>query len=86
MKLFENIGRNTFKLSEIGLPGEEVTIEKECPVCKEVNKVTVKKKDLEKWQRREMLIQRAFPYLDAGKREILKTGICPKCWDKLFKR
>ena len=30
------------------------------------------------------LIQYAFPNLNAGEREFIKTGITPKEWDELF--
>jgi len=30
-----------------------------------------------------MLVQNAFPDFDADQREIVKTGICSKCWTKL---
>ena len=82
MKLFENIGNNVFKVNEIGQP-DEITIERKCPMCQKTSNVTVKKQDIEKWKKGE-LIQRAFPYLDNDQREILKTGICPACWDKVM--
>ena len=31
-----------------------------------------------------MLIQDAFPMLDAGQREFIKTGITPEEWDAAF--
>ena len=31
-----------------------------------------------------MLIQDAFPMLDAGQREFIKTGITPQEWDAMF--
>jgi len=31
-----------------------------------------------------MHIQNAFPYLDSGQREILISGICGPCFDKIF--
>jgi len=30
------------------------------------------------------LIQNAFPMLDAGQREFIKTGITPEEWDNMF--
>jgi hypothetical protein len=35
------------------------------------------------WQTGE-LIQNAFPMLDAGQREFIKTGITPEEWDAMF--
>ncbi len=39
--------------------------------------------DLTFWQSGEF-IQDAFPYLNANQRELIKTGIHPECWDKMF--
>lgn len=38
------------------------------------------------WQawKNGMLIQNAFPYLNAGEREMIKTGICGACWDRML--
>ena len=55
-----------------------------CPFCGETNKVTIKKSD---WvlgchrYDRGMPIQTAFPKLTPDERELLKTGICDKCWN-----
>lgn len=53
-----------------------------CPICGSVKNVEVFKKDYIAWDN-GVLIQRAFPYLDANDRERLSTGICPKCWDEM---
>lgn len=29
-------------------------------------------------------IQDIFPYLSPAERELMISGICPKCWEKLF--
>lgn len=54
-----------------------------CPFCGNLNVVTVNEDDFWNWQN-GTLIQDAFPYLTADEREIIKTGICPKCWDSMF--
>ena len=54
-----------------------------CPFCGTNHLTIVPVEDYERWQAGE-LIQNAFPYLSANEREILKTGICPSCWDKMF--
>jgi hypothetical protein len=36
------------------------------------------------WANGEKLIQDAFPFLNAGEREFIKTGITPQEWDNLF--
>lgn len=54
-----------------------------CPFCGKDHFIAVSFEDYERWQAGE-LIQNAFPYLSADERELLKTGICPSCWDKMF--
>lgn len=61
----------------------KVQIKTTCPCCQQNHFITVDIKDYEKWQNGE-LIQNAFPYLSAAKRELLITGICPTCWDTLM--
>jgi hypothetical protein len=58
-------------------------ITKECPFCFKTNSVKVKLSELTHWHG-GMLIQNAFKSLNADQREILQTGICPKCWDETF--
>jgi hypothetical protein len=70
-------------LKEIS-PSSKITIEKICPSCKKKSSVTVEKADYERW-RAGTVIQNAFPYLSNDEREVLQSGICPICWDKLFK-
>jgi len=55
-----------------------------CPSCRQESIVKVNDKDYENWRNGE-LIQRSFPYLSPDERELLITGICPECWDKMFK-
>lgn len=59
-------------------------IEKDCPICGKSNSVKVDKEAHQKWVEGE-LIQNAFPNISPEDREILKTGICPICWNTLFK-
>lgn len=49
------------------------------PVAMEVNE-----SDLDRWLSGKELVQDAFPYLTADQREILISGICGKCFDKMF--
>lgn len=63
----------------------EVVLTTKCPVCGEHSCTTVKAKDFERWtDPNGSLIQDAFPYLDKYQREVLISGICPPCWEKLF--
>ena len=55
-----------------------------CPLCGIHSELTVNKNELETYKK-GALIQRAFPNLSNGQRELLLTGICPKCWNDMFK-
>jgi hypothetical protein len=60
-----------------------VTIYRRCPFCDQVCMVpNVNAEGLDKWQN-GALIQDAFPDLTSDQCEIIKTGICPKCWDEM---
>ncbi len=54
-----------------------------CPFCGHANEVAVNEADFWDWQD-GALVQNAFPYLSADEREMLISGICPKCWDSMF--
>ena len=56
-----------------------MTILTTCPWCHEDNEVSV---PFEGWLSYQMgaLVQDAFPDLSASDREMLISGICPKCW------
>ena len=62
---------------------KEVTIITTCPFCGRANEVAVNEEDYWDWDD-GALVQNAFPYLSADEREMLISGICPKCWDKMF--
>ena len=61
-----------------------VNLKVRCRCCGKEVPVSVDLEDLGAWQRGEKLIQDAFPYLSAPKRELLMTRTCPDCWDKIF--
>ena len=54
-----------------------------CVECKNVQEVPVDFEGFRAWQSGE-LIQEALPGLDTDLRELLISGICPKCWDAMF--
>ena len=56
-----------------------------CPFCGMPHDVEVDFFDFCAWQN-GTLAQDAFPYLSADEREMLISGICPDCWDKMFAR
>ena len=70
-------------LNEIDFNNQLIKIQKICPHCKKTNTIMVDRRAYSEW-RAGKLIQQAFPNLSNDQREILKTGICPKCWDELF--
>ena len=55
----------------------------DCVRCKERQHITTKTEDLDSWENGE-LIQNAMPYLSAGEREILISGVCEACFDNMF--
>jgi len=58
-------------------------VDRECPFCGECYRILVREVDFAAWQGGE-LVQNAFPYLSADEREMLISGICPECWEKMF--
>lgn len=62
---------------------KEVCVVTQCPFCGRGNEVEVNEADYWNWDD-GMLAQDAFPYLSADEREMLISGICPTCWDKMF--
>ena len=62
---------------------KEVTVVTACPFCGHANEVEVNEIDYLDWQD-GMLVQNAFPYLSANEREMLISGICPTCLEKMF--
>lgn len=62
---------------------DKMTIRKTCPNCHKESTVEVLVSEFEAYQRGELL-HVAFASMDASEREIVKTGIHPKCWDDMF--
>ena len=59
------------------------TLQARCISCKDTHILMVSNHDLKRWEGGE-LIQDAMPYLSAGERELLISGICETCFDKIF--
>lgn len=59
------------------------TLNVSCKVCGKSFKINVKREDYVKWLNGE-LAQYAFPYLTPDERELLITGICGHCYDKML--
>lgn len=60
-----------------------ITLTTTCPFCGQTHEVLVYEDDFFAWQGGKCA-QDAFPYLSANERELLISGICPTCWDKMF--
>ena len=54
-----------------------------CGRCLETQHITVGAAELRNWEQGE-LIQNAMPYLSADEREVLISGTCGPCFDKMF--
>jgi hypothetical protein len=58
-------------------------LRKICSMCDTQHEIWVEDDDYKAWENGKMC-QDAFPYLDAGQREILISGTCGRCFDLLF--
>lgn len=65
------------------LMNNTISIRTQCPDCKKVTNIEVTNEGYRKRQS-GALVQVAFPELDRVQREMLITGICGECWDKMF--
>ena len=54
-----------------------------CRQCKVSVEMSVNRQDVADW-REGKYIQDAMPYLSADERELLISGICGSCFDKIF--
>ena len=54
-----------------------------CPFCGQEHIIKVPFEGYLAWQSGEN-VQDALPMLSANEREMLMTGICPKCWAGMF--
>ncbi|WP_339271486.1 hypothetical protein NYE54_08320 [Paenibacillus sp. FSL K6-1330] len=54
-----------------------------CIVCSMTQVLTVSEDDLQKYKDGAHA-QHAFPYLSAGDRELIISGVCGSCFDEMF--
>lgn len=54
-----------------------------CRSCGETQIIYAFSNDVELWES-GLNIQESMPYLTPGEREMLISGTCDNCWDKLF--
>ena len=64
---------------------EMVQVKIACQLCHKEHIFSVFKEDLEKFVNRKDSVQKCFPYLSAGDREMFLSGICDSCFEKMFK-
>ena len=60
-----------------------MNVEIECRICGKQYNLKAEKEDIQKWMN-GMNIQDALPYMPAEERELLISGTCPECWNKMF--
>ena len=65
---------------------DKLEIVTQCPMCGEHHQIYVNLEDWHeyKYHTTRRHIQEIFPYLSNAEREMLMTGICPKCFDEMF--
>ena len=56
-----------------------------CPYCHKKYIVNVEEQDYRDWTYKQRLAQKCFPYLSSAERELLISGTCKECWNKMFK-
>lgn len=54
-----------------------------CNICKKPHTLSLNPKDFQDWVSGKKA-QHAFPYLSADERELLISGTCGVCFEKLF--
>lgn len=59
-------------------------IEVECVMCHTKHTILVPLAGYKLWASGQMKIQDALPGLSADERELLMSGICGRCFDKVF--
>ena len=67
----------------VSLTGRTDAITAVCRKCQKSHTLMVDIADVHCWQLGEY-IQDAMPYLSAGERQLLISGTCDDCWEKMF--
>ena len=55
-----------------------------CRDCGKIYEIPVSQSRIDEWYSKGTFAQDEFPELTADQRELLISGICPNCWNKLF--
>lgn len=66
------------------MPTQIGIVEVTCVNCKTHHTITVPTDGYKRWATGQAKIQDALPMLSEDERELLMSGICPRCWDKIF--
>lgn len=59
-------------------------IEVQCIICNKSFVIKCRKEDYVKWKNKEGHIQDLLGYLTTDERELLISGTCGECFDKMF--
>ena len=62
----------------------KISILTTCLYCHKKYIVNVEEQDYSDWTYKR-LAQECFPYLSSAERELLISGTCKECWNKMFK-
>jgi hypothetical protein len=65
------------------MSGTLIVTTKPCIKCGETSQIEILKDSYVAWKAGEK-VQHAFPTLTPDERELLMTGIHPKCWEEMF--
>jgi ssDNA-binding Zn-finger/Zn-ribbon topoisomerase 1 len=65
---------------------KKIVLSCECPKCKNSMDIEASPEQYMKYVENRDSIQDVFPELKREDRERLITGICPECWNKMFKK
>lgn len=65
---------------------EEFEVSICCPNCGEYHSIYVERADFYKWCRSKYTSREIFPYLTSYEIDFIDTGLCPICWNKLYKK
>lgn len=60
-------------------------VDTKCPHCNKITVLEMTDEQYDEYCLGRKYIQDIFPDWSPGKREMLITGICPDCWNKIFK-
>lgn len=63
--------------------GDKTNIEATCISCGKVKQFTIAYEDFLRWEAGELL-QNVFPKVSVDDRELLISGMCGPCFDRLF--